>query len=232
MTTLPEVIAASRVVLLDFDGPTCHLFAGRPAQGIAAELRRYLDSIGLPTEGADPHDPLALYAAAIANDPDRADEVEAWLSAAEADAAALAEATPGCGDMLDAACAAGLPVVIVSNNSETAIRAYLNRGLVGGHVAGIVGRPYAAPERMKPSPWPIREAAQRQQVPPSSAVLIGDSLTDIEAAHAAGVPCIGYANKPGKRERFRDARASVIVDDMHAIADAIRRSAETEKVTR
>jgi phosphoglycolate phosphatase-like HAD superfamily hydrolase len=37
---------------------------------------------------------------------------------------------------------------------------------------------------------------------PVQAVFLGDSPSDIEAAHAAGVRCVGYANKPGKQARL------------------------------
>jgi HAD superfamily hydrolase (TIGR01509 family) len=219
MTPLAAALAVD-VILLDFDGPTCHLFAGRPARDIAADFRAYLAQIGVPVDGADPFDPLALYAAAVVADPGQADAIERWLTDAETAAAGTAEATPGCRAVLDAARAAGRPVVMVSNNSGAAVRAYLTRERLTDHVADVVGRPHAAPDRMKPAAWPIQEAARRQHVPAGACVLIGDSVTDIDAANAAGARSIGYANKPGKRERFTDATA--IVDDMHLLADAIR----------
>ncbi|MCX5153849.1 HAD hydrolase-like protein [Streptomyces sp. NBC_00291] len=51
--------------------------------------------------------------------------------------------------------------------------------------------------------------------------LIGDSLTDIEAAHAAGTTVIGYANKPHKAALFAEAGANTVTDAMHDIADAL-----------
>ncbi|WP_233564897.1 HAD family hydrolase [Micromonospora musae] len=53
---------------------------------------------------------------------------------------------------------------------------------------------------------------------PAECVLVGDSVSDIEAAHAAGVAAIGYANKPGKRERF--AAADVVIDSMAELVTA------------
>ncbi|WP_241253226.1 HAD hydrolase-like protein [Streptomyces sp. W1SF4] len=47
--------------------------------------------------------------------------------------------------------------------------------------------------------------------------LIGDSLTDVQAAHAAGATVIAYANKP---PLFAEAGADAITDTMHAIAQA------------
>ena len=75
---------------------------------------------------------------------------------------------------------------------------------------------------MKPNPWVIRRALARAAAPPSAAVLIGDAVTDIEAAHSADVPVVGYANKRGKAARLQGAGADAITTDMHQLADAIR----------
>lgn len=71
---------------------------------------------------------------------------------------------------------------------------------------------------MKPDPFPVREAVRELGAEPAECVLIGDSETDIEAAHAAGVTAIGYANKPGKRERF--AAADALIDSMAELVSA------------
>jgi phosphoglycolate phosphatase-like HAD superfamily hydrolase len=49
---------------------------------------------------------------------------------------------------------------------------------------------------------------------PTECVLIGDSLSDIEGARNAGVLSIGYANKPGKLERFTAAGADAVIANM------------------
>ncbi|WP_231933670.1 HAD-IA family hydrolase [Micromonospora coxensis] len=75
-----------------------------------------------------------------------------------------------------------------------------------------MGRPEAAPEKMKPDPFPVLAAIRELGAEQAECVLVGDSATDIEAAHAAGIAAIGYANKPGKRERFTAAEA--VIDSM------------------
>ncbi len=55
----------------------------------------------------------------------------------------------------------------------------------------------------------------------TNCTLIGDSLTDVQAAHAAGTTVIAYANKPHKADLFAEAQADTITEDMHAIADAL-----------
>ena len=52
---------------------------------------------------------------------------------------------------------------------------------------------------------------------PGRCVLVGDSLSDIEGARAAGVRVIGYANRPAKFKAFQAAGADVVVTSMGMI---------------
>ena len=59
-------------------------------------------------------------------------------------------------------------------------------------------------------------------------MLIGDTVTDIQAATAAGVRSIGHANKPDKANVLNDAGADAVATTMDEIASALvreRRSA-------
>jgi phosphoglycolate phosphatase-like HAD superfamily hydrolase len=49
-------------------------------------------------------------------------------------------------------------------------------------------------------------------------VFLGDSTSDIEAAQAAGVRSIGYANKPGKNSRLIAAGAEAIIGALTGLA--------------
>lgn len=71
------------------------------------------------------------------------------------------------------------------------------------------GRAYAAPSKMKPSPEPILAAARALGVDPAVCMLVGDSLSDIEGARAAGVRVIAYANRPAKVDALKAADAVV-----------------------
>jgi HAD superfamily hydrolase (TIGR01509 family) len=93
------------------------------------------------------------------------------------------------------ACASGVPVAVVSNNSAVAIRPYLTAHDLATYVTTIIGRAYADPRRMKPHPGRVLDAMHALGAGPGSCVLVGDSLADIDAAPAAGVAAIGYANR-------------------------------------
>lgn len=55
---------------------------------------------------------------------------------------------------------------------------------------------------------------------PADAIFIGDAVRDVEAAHAAGVLAVGYANKPGKMEALAAAGAVSVVTTMKALTQA------------
>ncbi|MFJ7128277.1 HAD hydrolase-like protein [Streptomyces sp. NPDC098101] len=61
------------------------------------------------------------------------------------------------------------------------------------------------PHLMKPNPFPLITAAEQMSIDVTNCTLIGDSLTDIQAAHTAGAAVVGYANKPHKADQFADA---------------------------
>ncbi|WP_246278589.1 HAD family hydrolase [Phytohabitans rumicis] len=204
-----------RYLLLDFDGPVCRVFANHPASTVAAELRQLLadEGVSLPEAIIAESDPLEILRySATAGRPGVTRRIEDALRAAELVAVGGAEPTPYAGEVIGAA----HRVAIVSNNSAEAVRAYLTAHGLAGSVHAVIGRPYAEPARMKPNPWPVLAALRELGAQPEECVLVGDSTTDIDAAHAARVPAIGYANKPGKRARL--ARADALIDSMAELA--------------
>jgi phosphoglycolate phosphatase len=71
---------------------------------------------------------------------------------------------------------------------------------------------------MKPNPDVIVRALGSLGVKPELAVLIGDTVTDIEASLLVGVRSIGYAAKPGRREELERAKADFVIASMAALA--------------
>ncbi|GAA3298253.1 HAD family phosphatase [Dactylosporangium vinaceum] len=221
---LRTLLARSRAILLDFDGPVCSIFGGHPAPLVAAELLNLLEArdVDLTDDIRSETDPMeVLRWSATLGQPELLREVEDALCRAELLAAESAIPEPYGREVIVAARESGRPVAIVSNNSAGAIEAYLKAHRLAGHIANISGRAYAQPERMKPNPEPLWRAATALEVEPAASVLIGDSLFDIEGAQAAGVPVIAYANKPPKVQRFTDASADVVVTSMGEIASAL-----------
>lgn len=216
---LAEVLRPARAVLFDFDGPICSVFAGSPAPDIARQLHGQLAEIGVELPATD--DPLDVLRLAAVFGHDVVLRVEELLTAAEIAAVHSAAPTPGGEASIRACMASGRLVAVVSNNSAAAVIAYLGQHAISPPSADlVVGREYAQPHLMKPHPSPILSVLALLDVTADAAVLVGDTVTDIQAADAAGVACIGYANKPGKREQL-DAAAAAVIDDMQVLADQL-----------
>ncbi len=221
MTTDPltQILSSAEAVLFDFDGPICSVFDGYPAHQITQEFLGLAHRIRGATnpkleKTTSPHELLLL----AADDTELARSLEVALQNAELTAIATARPTPGASECIAACAASGRLVAIVSNNYALAVARYLeSSGLTDG-VAHIEGRDSSDPELMKPDPYLLQRSAAALGIPASSCVFIGDQATDIQAGLAAGVPVIGYANKPGKIEILEDAGAKVILTDMFELS--------------
>ncbi|WP_030061433.1 MULTISPECIES: HAD family hydrolase [Streptomyces] len=227
MTTASQQLANAlrpvKHVLLDFDGPVCSVFAGLPAPEVARRLREGLLASGEQAlAGAeDESDPLALLRLVSNARPDLTQSTDAALAALETEAVQVGRPTPG-GESVLRACARSRRLVsVVSNNAGAAIETYLSEHGLSSYVAGVFGRAPGDPSSMKPNPRLLLEAMEAAGSGPEDCVFIGDAARDVEAGEAAGVPTIGYANKPGKDAKLAAAGAVVIVDSMQMIADAL-----------
>jgi len=217
---LADLVGRARYLLLDFDGPVCDVFASHPASAVADGLKRCLaDGLRRCLDGQDVRLPERLrrgsdsldilrYTATLG----RAEltlVVDDALRAAELIAVRGGAPTPHVADVIGAAVGSGRRVGIVSNNSAQAIHEYLRAQGLAAHVYPVIGRPRAEPALMKPDPTPVYLALRAGRCRPAECLLIGDSVSDIEAARAANVGVIGYANKPGKDLRLAGADAVI-----------------------
>ncbi|MFI8385818.1 HAD family hydrolase [Streptomyces sp. NPDC085540] len=221
---LRGVLAGARVVFFDFDGPICDVFAGLPAPEVAKQLTALLaaqdETAG--AKAAETDDPIEVMRIAHEVDAELGQKVEQALTAAEVEAVAVAgPPTSGAVEALQSVRSSGRAVAVVSNNSAECVRSFLEAHGLGGYVERVIGRPVGQPHLMKPNPFPLIGAAEQMQMDITLCALIGDSLTDVQAAHAAGATVIAYANKPHKADLFAEARADAITDDMQAIADVL-----------
>ncbi|MFJ9848947.1 HAD family hydrolase [Streptomyces sp. NPDC101150] len=222
--SLRATIAASRAILFDFDGPICDVFAGLPAHGVARELSEIVDShdapLGRKAHGTD--DPMEILRLAPHGGEAALRDVEDALTAAEIAAVKVAGApVTGAVAALSAAHASGRKVAVVSNNSAECVREFLARHDLSHFVHEVVGRAAYRPDLMKPAPYSLLLAAERLSMLSGDCTLIGDSVTDVEAARAAEAMSIGFANKPHKNLALAEAGADVVVTDMSTVADAL-----------
>jgi HAD superfamily hydrolase (TIGR01509 family) len=221
---LPEAIGATTAVLFDFDGPICDVFAGRPAPEVARQLAEVLAqhdaTLGGKARGVD--DPMEILRLAPQGGEPAIRAIEESLTRAEVSAVKVAgPPVPGAVAALEAAHSSGRKVAVVSNNSTACVRAFLMLHGLRHLVHEVVGRAAYRPELMKPDPHSLLLAAAQLGMPPNHCTLIGDSVTDIEAADAAGAMSIGYANKPGKELALAEAGADAVVTEMGTVAEAL-----------
>lgn len=228
MTDLRKLLASAKCVLFDFDGPVCQLFARHRASGVAAEIAASLSDRlvhGDPRRSPELFDdPLALLVE-IYGQGESAAIVAEWerrLTEQEIRAAATAQETEHAKPLIQALSAAGFSLAVTTNNSPSAVTAYLRReGLeacFGEHIYGRTGDP----KLLKPHPHCLEQALKSTGSTAAESLMIGDSLDDWQAASNIGVRFLGYAPRPAKRALMRRATAEeVILPSLRPLCDAV-----------
>lgn len=223
---LADVLAATWPVLLDFDGPVTHLFVNGRNRMVADRMRQALPrECQPPSEVWETYDPLVVLRWTASHTPDTVQQaVDAASVQGELGAAGLTEPTPGSLAFLEACHAVGRPLVIVSNNAEEAIRAYLDRFDLGHLITAVVARTPGRPDLMKPHPDSIHRALAVLDADPEDCCMVGDSVTDVVVCQATGVRSIGFAKNLQRGRELVAAGADAISDRMADLATAIRHS--------
>ncbi|WP_234443144.1 HAD family hydrolase [Streptomyces cellulosae] len=225
---LRELIDQARVVLWDFDGPICRLFAGHAADKVADDLVEWLEGRGLHSLLTDEErrslDPHIVLRAVDRRHPgsDLVDELEERLTQEELRATSTAMPTPYADPLIRTWTAVGRRLAIATNNSPSVVRAYLeNRGLTTCFAPHIYGR---TPQlsHLKPDPHCLNRALNAMGSAPAAALMIGDTPSDLLAAKAAGVPFLGYARNEYKEKLLRDAGATMITASLEPILNVLR----------
>lgn len=221
MTDARTLLWSARAVLLDFDGPVTPLMPAPLNMQTAGAARAALARHGIePDELRETSDHLAIIRWAGAHAPDALPDVEATCIAAEVEAARTSRPTAGAHELIAALDHTGVPVVIVTNNAARAARTYLDRFDLAGRVRGIVGRPERRPDLMKPNTRMVEEALRDTGIMTAEVVLIGDAVSDVEVAHAAGARAIGFAKNPRRGDELRLAGADALAETISALLPA------------
>ncbi|GAA3863895.1 HAD family hydrolase [Streptomyces lacrimifluminis] len=225
---LREPVARAHVVLWDFDGPICALFAGHSAQRVAIDLVEWLEGRGLhgllteaERESLDPH---VVLRAVDRRHPgsDLVDELEKRLTHEELRATGLAMPTPYADPLIRTWTAVGARLAVATNNSPLVVHQYLaSRGLASCFAPHVYGRTREL-SHLKPHPHCLNRALNAMGAAPSSALMIGDTPSDYVAAQVAGVPFLGYARNADKEKLLRDAGAETIVGSLEPVLKLLR----------
>lgn len=216
MNAAADLVARARVVILDFDGPICSVFAGYPSVRAVSATLRALETAGfaIRPEWLNLEDPHRLLVEVATQTPDAVDIVEDALTRAEVHAVDSAQITAGVTDLIDQVTSRGQQWAVVSNNSTESIARFCAREDFARTPNLTVGRAKGEPHLMKPNPFALTHALEVLKIPARDAVFIGDSVSDVQAGRAVGIPTIGYANKPAKPKLLAAALADAVITSM------------------
>ena len=212
--SLHEIIARTRYLLLDFDGPICDIYAGTPDITVADHLRKLItdQDITIPADIAATPDPLAVFTYSATISPELAAQVEAEMTEQEIAAVPTARPNAYVHEVAASCRESGRAIAVVSNNSDPC-RPRLPRTPRPRRPS----RPHRRPHQPGPGIAQAEPASHQpghhedSQRSPEECALVGDSITDIQAGHQAGVDTIGYANRPGKRDSLASAGATAVI---------------------
>jgi HAD superfamily hydrolase (TIGR01509 family) len=128
---------------------------------------------------------------------------------------AAGEATlyPGVMDTLRKLRERGLRIGLVTNNGRVGTELTLKRCEIEGFFDTVVTRDDC--DEMKPDGAPVRKVLNEMRVMPEEAVLVGDSVMDIIAARAAGLPSVAVATGPFTRERLLQAEPDYLLGSVN-----------------
>lgn len=213
------VLKSRPLVLLDFDGPLTRLLPDEEFRRVTAGALEVALSRGVPLDDELAHegDHVQLLRLLAVRDPEAARAAEAWCTAQEVAAAAAARPVPAADAFVAAHHRRGAVVAVVTNNAPRAITEVLAHGSPLLASLPVYGREPGALRRLKPAPHLLLAAASDAGVPPEEAVMVGDSVSDVQAADAAAMPCIGLSPDPQQRRELLAAGARAAVPDLGAL---------------
>jgi len=130
---------------------------------------------------------------------------------------------PGVREGLDALRGAGYPLGCVTNKAARFTEPLLQD--LGVHDAFSIVISGDTLARKKPDPAPLLHAAEFFKVPPGESLMIGDSISDVAAARAAGfqIVCLSYGYNHG--EDIRDANPDAVIDSLLDICPLLEKAA-------
>jgi phosphoglycolate phosphatase-like HAD superfamily hydrolase len=225
---LAERVQQAENILWDFDIPICSLFSGFSAPETAQCMRDYLYERGLlQEEDYTDLDPLAIYRRGMKNYKYKSHrlfylELEGNLRKYECYAATVAKFTPLAMEMFISLDATGRQQAIVTNNCPEAVDIYLRKWNLTQYFKAkdnktypfgyVFGRADADPKKLKPNPLFLNQAMDALRTEPEKCLMVGDSVSDFEAAKAAGVPFLGYTYTPDRAALLYQAGADIVIN--------------------
>lgn len=111
--------------------------------------------------------------------------------------------------------ASGRRLGVATNDGEASARVHLSAAGVSAYFEFIAG--YDSGHGAKPGPGQLLAFAKSLGLAPAQVAMVGDSLHDMAAAHAAGMRAVAVLTGPAQRETLAPA-ADVVLDTIDGLA--------------
>jgi len=214
-------------VLLDFDHTLAHLGSFIRWEDARRALLAVYGAGGVPESFLQAHEgALSLYrdvaASAVLPEPELCDvqrRASRVLEAFETEAVARTFVLPAAIELVHRLPELGLRAGIVSSNAVDVVAAVLERDGIAPAFDAVLGRGDVL--RLKPSPEGLLRCCDTMRVAPERCVYIGDSVSDIEAARAAGMAGFGVRGGMASDAELADAAATAVFDDVGGLLSVL-----------
>lgn len=215
--------ALPRLVMFDLDGTLVD-----SVPDLAAAVDRMLLELGRPAAGLDAvrqwvgNGAQVLVRRALAGDIDHAgvddalaEQALALFMDAYAESHDLTVVYPGVQDTLRWLRKRGMEMALITNKPERFVGPLLDQMKLGSYFRWIIGGDTLA--QKKPDPAALLFVMQMAGVTPQQALFIGDSRSDVLAAKAAGVQCVGLTYGYNHGRPIEEESPSLVIDDLRAL---------------
>ena len=210
------------------------------APDLASALNTVLDQRGFFTHSVDTVRTMigngvpklverGFNAVGVRPDPEQLDELVAmFVQKYKACAIDNTRPYPGIVEALQEIQSMNIPMGICTNKPEAFTRQILDGLGLSGYFSSVVGGDSTSAR--KPDPKPVLACLRGLVSEPSSSLMIGDSVHDVHAAHAAGVTVgvvpWGYRSAP-----VEELGADFVLSDVTALPGIIREAEELQQQT-
>jgi phosphoglycolate phosphatase len=144
-----------------------------------------------------------------------ADEALALFMQAYSGGHALTTVYPGVCECLDWLRERGVMLSIITNKPAQFIEPLLEEKGLSGYFQWLIGGD-TLPQK-KPDPAALLWVMKQAGVEPSASLFIGDSRTDVLAAKAAAVPCVGLTYGYNHGEPIANEQPALVLDDLREL---------------
>lgn len=122
---------------------------------------------------------------------------------------------PGVRDTLRWLQEQGVEMALITNKPERFVGPLLDQMQIGPYFRWIIGGD-TLPQK-KPDPAALLHVMQMAGVQPEEALFVGDSRSDVQAAKAAGVKCVGLTYGYNHGRPISEESPALVIDDLRAL---------------